>query len=511
MSRDELLAAWLENELDDCGRAELRQALAADEAFAREASAQLQMKRLPGSLQVGAGRFADEVMLKLRADSVREAPDENAVIVRLQQRRWWRRAGLMTAGLAAAAAITLLLVWWTAAAPRVRVLASEGVQSLDVRTLEDGRPVRLAGGILELALGAKARVVIEGPAEFAVESAERIRLTSGRCYVEMEKGRAGLRIITPSGEVLDLGTRFGVEVREETTVHVFEGAVEVGRNERRSRLREGEGVRWAGGGEAASIPAEAERFVHRLPGGRQSRSAWVHWSFDEARGEVTLPQGEGFSEALRPARLHGTRWIAREGSGALEFNGVDDWVETTFAGIAGGADRTVAAWVKLAPDFGEASGQAIVGWGDYRIHDPNRRTGAAWELGIGDSALRVETFGRLKLALGGPLTVGHADLRDARWHHVAAVYLDNRAPDAPGTVLLYVDGELQRRTFGRDRVRLKTEVRSAHAEPVQFGRQVMRATPEREFFKGAIDEVFIIGAALTGEEIRHLMQHNSLP
>ncbi len=123
----------------------------------------------------------------------------------------------------------------------------------------------------------------------------------------------------------------------------------------------------------------------------------------------------------------------------------------------------------------------------------------------------MDTFGRLKVAVGGPLTVGHADLRDGRWHHVAAVYLENRAPDGPGTVLLYVDGELQRRTFGRTRVRLQTEVRSTHAEPVQFGRQVMRASPEREFFKGAIDEVFIIGAALTGEEIRLLLEQNALP
>ncbi len=78
-------------------------------------------------------------------------------------------------------------------------------------------------------------------------------------------------------------------------------------------------------------------------------------------------------------------------------------------------------------------------------------------------------------------------------------------------MLLYVDGELQRRTFGRVRVRVKTDVRPGHAEPVQFGRQVMRVSPEREFFKGAIDEVFIIGAALTGDEIRHLMKQNALP
>ena len=69
----------------------------------------------------------------------------------------------------------------------------------------------------------------------------------------------------------------------------------------------------------------------------------------------------------------------------------------------------------------------------------------------------------------------------------------------------------QPRPFARNRVRLQTDVRSTHAEPVQFGRQVMRSSPEREFFKGAIDEVFIIAAALTGEEIHLLMKQNALP
>ncbi len=367
MNRDERLAAWLEGDLDATEREELLRELQVDEAFAREAAQQMQMKRLLGSLALSEAEFSREVLMKIQPanPTAVESKEELGVLVRLQQQRWWRRAGLATTVLAAAAAIAVLLVLRPDAAPRLRVLASEGVQSLDVRALEAGHPVRLAGGILELALGTKTRVVIEGPAEFAVESSSRVQLKSGRCYAEMEKGSAGLRIITPSGEVLDLGTRFGVEVREETTVHVFEGAVEVGRNDRRSLLREGEGVRWAGAGEAAAITVEAERFVHRLAGGGQSRAAWVHWSFDEGNGEVTTPRGEGFPGAMESARVHGAKWIDRDGSGALEFNGVDDWVETTFAGIADGADRTVAAWVKLAPEFGEANGQAIVGWGDF--------------------------------------------------------------------------------------------------------------------------------------------------
>ena len=78
-------------------------------------------------------------------------------------------------------------------------------------------------------------------------------------------------------------------------------------------------------------------------------------------------------------------------------------------------------------------------------------------------------------------------------------------------MLLYVDGQLQQRTFGKKRLLVDTQVQSGGAEPVQFGRQVMRATPEREFFKGAIDDIFIINRALSGDELRTLIQTNAVP
>lgn len=52
------------------------------------------------------------------------------------------------------------------------------------------------------------------------------------------------------------------------------------------------------------------------------------------------------------------------------------------------------------------------------------------------------------------------DERDGQWHHVAAVYLSQRAPDGNGIVLLYVDGQLQRRWFGRKTVKLNTDVQT---------------------------------------------------
>jgi ferric-dicitrate binding protein FerR (iron transport regulator) len=513
MNREQRLAQWIEGELDAFSNEELLRDLLADETFVREAMAQLQMKRLLSSQAVEEKEFTRELLLKVQSLShlAQEPSTERALLKHLQRRRWWNRASLVAAGMAAAAVIAMLLFGRPDVVPMVRVLAAEGVQSLDVRALESSQQLTIEGGILEIALGAETRLVLEGPAKFAVVSVSEVRLISGRCYAEMDEGSSGLRIKTPSGEVLDLGTRFGVEVlpSQESSVHVFEGQVEVDVSQQRSILNKGEAAQWTTMGELTTISLEAERFVSRLPGSDQQHTRWLHWPFDERSGEVTDPQGEGFPDAMVPAHLHGARWIERDGSGALEFDGLDDWVETSFPGLGGDTDRTVAAWVKLAPNFGASHGQAIVGWGDFSILDPDRRRGAAWELGIGDTEVPVDTFGRLKIAVGGPLIVGHEDLRDGRWHHVAAVYLGNGAPNGCGVVLLYVDGRLQRRAFGKKRLVLDTDVQSRNSEPVQFGRQVMRATAKREYFKGAIDDIFLFNRALSGDEIRSLIQTNS--
>lgn len=519
MSREELLAAWLEHELDESGHAELMRALSADDAFAREAADHLQMRRLLGSLKLGAGDFASELLLKVRAseEALLPPPDERAVLVRLQHRRWWQRAGLATAGVAAAAAITLLLVWWPDAAPTVRVLAAEGVGSLDVRALEAGRPVRIEGGILELALGTKTRLVFEGPADFSMESVDRVRLGSGRCYAEMEKGASGLRIETPSGEVLDLGTRFGVEVKSanETAVHVFAGAVEVGKPGARTRVTEGKAVRWLGSGKVESVGDAEDRFLQQLPARRSGGSSWLHWSFDEAEGMDATATGQGFDVQRAAGRIHGATRVPGVSGQAVQFNGKDNWVETGFAGIGSNEARTVACWVRIAPDFSEGSGQAMVGWGEFSLarKDVSRR--AAWELGVWDAdgipkSAPLST-GRIKVGFGGPNTVGSTDLRDGQWHHVAVVYAPPSAGRGPGAVLMYVDGQLERRSFGPTQVRLSTDNTSSRSELVQFGRQVLLTSRQREYFKGAIDEVFIVGAALTGDEIRHLMRNHAMP
>ena len=69
MNREQRLAAWLEGELDADGHEELLRELSSDVSYAREAAAQLQMKRLLGSVAMDVVRWPSKavVFLFLRA------------------------------------------------------------------------------------------------------------------------------------------------------------------------------------------------------------------------------------------------------------------------------------------------------------------------------------------------------------------------------------------------------------------------------------------------------------
>jgi hypothetical protein len=123
-----------------------------------------------------------------------------------------------------------------------------------------GREVRLQSGLMEITYNTGAKVVLQGPATYEVESAKGGYLSLGRLTAKVEKDSrskvqdsrvaktAGnsnpqspipdpsslstyslFTIKTPTATVTDLGTEFGVEVDKQgaTTSHVFRGSVKV--------------------------------------------------------------------------------------------------------------------------------------------------------------------------------------------------------------------------------------------------------------------------------------------
>jgi len=91
-----------------------------------------------------------------------------------------------------------------------------------------GKELRLRRGLAELCFRSGARVVLEGPADLVLLSANSAEVLRGRITARVPESAKGFTIQSPRGQVIDLGTEFGVSVADDgsTDVLVFKGQVE---------------------------------------------------------------------------------------------------------------------------------------------------------------------------------------------------------------------------------------------------------------------------------------------
>lgn len=157
--------------------------------------------------------------------------------------------------IAAAACVTLLLStgWWWQGSQRVlaTVVNDAGVEELLNGTKLRGETHSLKGGSVELVTVLGARIVIEAPAQFRFESVRRLHMMNGRLSAEVPPEAKGFTVVTPSGDAVDLGTRFGVDVPVSgaAEIHVFQGEViaKASGNTNKQSLRGGDAVTMDGG------------------------------------------------------------------------------------------------------------------------------------------------------------------------------------------------------------------------------------------------------------------------
>ncbi|QDT39246.1 FecR domain-containing protein [Stratiformator vulcanicus] len=148
-------------------------------------------------------------------------------------------------------------------------------------TLEPLHEYVLTGGLLSLRFASGAEAILTGPAVFRIGGSEDLALDLGGCSLHAPDGAEGFTIRTPRGNVVDLGTRFSVDVAEngEADLTVIEGAASIAVEEmlvseadnatgnQSVVLREGEAMRLpiADKKTPTPIPFNAERYVTALP------------------------------------------------------------------------------------------------------------------------------------------------------------------------------------------------------------------------------------------------------
>ena len=232
--------------------------------------------------------------------------------------------------------------------------------------------LRLKSGLAQIVFYSGARMVIEGPTDLKLISPNEVACQSGRLIDEVPPQAIGFRVSTPQMNVTDLGTSFGLEVKERRTeLHVFKGSVEFqpATSTAKQNLKEGAGSVAESSGPARLISANPTTFAslfdlqlrsstaevlrHEQWRAASSRldedpSLLVHFDFEQTdTPDWRLHNVSRRKNAAPDATIVGCQWV--EGrwpeKHALEFRSVSDRVRLSVPGEF--ESLTLAAWVRV--------------------------------------------------------------------------------------------------------------------------------------------------------------------
>jgi hypothetical protein len=87
--------------------------------------------------------------------------------------------------------------------------------------------MKLVEGYAEITFDGCAKAIIQAPVEIELQNGSRAYLQSGKLTATVSLEARGFTVNTPSASIIDLGTEFGVYVKEDCSsdIHVFEGKV----------------------------------------------------------------------------------------------------------------------------------------------------------------------------------------------------------------------------------------------------------------------------------------------
>lgn len=400
---------------------------------------------------------------------------------------------------AAAACIALLLgawYWQQAHSTYATVAKAAGVQELADGAALHGETHDIRAGSVSLITARGARIVIEAPAEFYFESAQRLHMKRGRLAADVPPTAKGFTVITPSGDAVDLGTRFGVDVPASgaAEVHVFQGEVIAkasGAHDKQS-LRGGDAVSFAAGASTARElrsaafiqPDEMPGLTAGLAAGQRAQAEGALAALRKDPALIALLDFESAEELPGVYRRVQGRW---PGSHAPEFVNVGDHLKLDVGGGRDWPQLTLAAWVRI--DRLGAPYQSLLHTDGWSQNNPGQ---VHWIINR-DTTMRLALIGNV-LAPGSVERQGHPDSRtgvlpeQGRWVHLATVY-----DSVQKTARFYLNGQFD------------SETRLQIAPPARLGpAQIGNWNQQDRKLSGRVDELLLLGRAMTDTEIHAL-------
>lgn len=392
----------------------------------------------------------------------------------------------------------------------VDLVWEEGVAVPGQNELLSPGELRLKSGVAEIEFFQGARLCMEGPAVIRLVSAGEAYCSSGRFSAEVPPHARGFRIGTPKGDLVDLGTEFGLDLNGATpALHVFKGEVELHQPKAEVRLLTTGQAAGFDTGAVQELPVDPAPFAFSqdlearvLSSQRQVFNQWqetsdtwnrdtamlLHLDFQDKMGSRSLRNVAPGGQDIAAGTIVGSTWT--EGrwpeKRALQFRSISDRVRVNVPGSY--KQLTLSASVQLhglnirQSSICMSQGMAA-GYMHWQVlHDGSLCLGVGvnekpivWEDYISPVVFTPERFGQ--------------------WVNLAAVY------DTEGAeVRFFVNGAcISRHPMKRPVVLTPALVELGNWNPTQDKRQ----QPVRNF-AGCMDEFSLFARALRDEEIRKL-------
>lgn len=389
-------------------------------------------------------------------------------------------------------------------------------------------------GMVRVDFFSGVRMLLRGPADIEIRSPTEVFISQGEasCFVS-EIGR-GFRVLTADGEVIDLGTAFGIRVQQDraSEVHVFEGEVSVRpTNASEATSLTAEQAVWLDA-DLRSTAYARDGFPSVAGIANRARARYVSWLTHSASlsadPDVLLHctfegQQSGDSELRNQATSdlrssHGAIIGGRWGTGrwpmksSLQFGSTNDRV--LFKTPGGYRQLTMLVWVRVdalpnkhqtllltePPNRWRLHGNPSV---EERVAAMDRRApGDAYAMrwtvmrgGNGSLSFLWDEDGEVKGAGHGLPKFVPPD-GQGQWTCLAVVY-----DGAAGTLRSFVNGELSFEQPAKYRG-------PVHLDFMEMGNLSLESGLDNFHYRfyGAFDEVLVAKRAMTASEIREIYE-----
>ena len=366
---------------------------------------------------------------------------------------------------------------------------AEWKQSVEEGSMLDAGTYQLLTGEVLLRFSSDVELVVKAPASFDIKSNMEVVLHEGVVRAKVAEKGHGFIVDTPKTKVRDLGTEFGVSVREDeqTEVHVFNGEIELlgANNEAEELAKEGFAARWSKE-RRVSIPVALEgafptesliRYKKRIAYQQKllsDPSLLAYYDFSEVDDPSVLVN-KSSNTSIGNGVIQSPTWVRGRWSGqkAILFDSASDSIDVELPEMKG--SFTLQTWVK--PDRFDHSLQVILDsdqWKDGCHH---------WQI-TNTGALRVGVGGNKGFAI----TSQNGDVKLGEWVQLTVTF------DQSSRVLSYYVNER------------KVAEHQSQTEVINLGKSQIGCWrvngQSTRGFRGRMDEFSLRARCLSSEEIK---------